>query len=120
MFFLVPDLSSVSQLASWASTCGGDRVASRDFGAMMVVFIMGCLGVILAFIEYVLYSRGVLLDEVVTGTVTIANLMSCTVILFLLFGAVLATLRRRPRARQGSRPQRPFLEELPHTRSLIH
>jgi hypothetical protein len=69
-------------------------VASRDFDAMMIVVIMGCLGVILAFIEYVLYSRGILRDEIVTGSVTISNLMACTVILFLLVGMVLASLRR--------------------------
>ena len=60
----------------------------------MIVFIVGCLGVSLAFIEYFPYGRGVLLDELVTGTVTISNLMSCTVILFLLVGLVLAALRR--------------------------
>lgn len=65
-----------------------------DFRAMMIVFITGCLGVIVAFIEYTMDNRGILLDEVVTGTVTISNLMAGTIILFLLIGAIAASLSR--------------------------
>jgi hypothetical protein len=69
-------------------------MSSWDFSAMMIVFKMGCLGVILDFIDYTMYAKGVLLDELVTGTVTISNPMACTIILFLLVGLVQVALRR--------------------------
>lgn len=70
------------------------KLVDQDLRATVTVMFCGFAGIILAAIEFSLYSRGVLVDEYIAGTVTIADLMAITIILWLLFGVVIAVIRR--------------------------
>lgn len=62
--------------------------------AGVTVLLFGFIGIILAAIEYTLYTEGILIDEFVTGSVTITDVMAFTVIAVLIFGVFIAVARR--------------------------
>ena len=53
----------------------------------------GSAGIIFAFILERLYNAGILIDEFITGSITIADLMAVTVILWLIIGIILEVTR---------------------------
>ena len=63
---------------------------SREFGVFVVIFGFGLLGVLMAIIEYYLYTNGIILDEMITGSITLLNVQTFTVIFFQLVGVVVA------------------------------
>lgn len=54
----------------------------------------GALGILFAMILYEMNSRSLLINEFITGDITIEVLMSVVVLLFTLVGAVLGMTRR--------------------------
>jgi len=66
---------------------------NRDYQAGLIVMICGILGVIVAYILYELDARGILVDELTTGTITAADVMAVTIIVFLLAGLVMGARR---------------------------
>jgi len=69
---------------------------SRDAKAGIIVLLFGLAGVILAMIHNGLYDSGVIIDEYVTTsqTITLANIMSITIVIWLLLGVVFAVASR--------------------------
>ncbi|MHA1829061.1 MAG: hypothetical protein ACTSX6_10500 [Candidatus Heimdallarchaeaceae archaeon] len=66
----------------------------RDLASMVIIIISGCLGVLFAGILKALYDKGILIDEMITGTITITDLMTVTVLIWLIVGVMIAILRR--------------------------
>lgn len=48
------------------------------------------VGVVLAFILYGLYTEGVIIDEYVTGSITIEEVMAMTIVIWTIIGVVIA------------------------------
>jgi len=66
---------------------------NKSVSAGIVVMLMFFGGIIIAFIEYALYTNGILIDEYVTGTITIGDVMAVTIIMFALIGVVIAVAK---------------------------
>jgi len=67
----------------------------RSFMAAATPIITGTIGVIFAMILKVLYDRGIIIDEVISDTITLSDLMLATILVFFVFGVVIAALQRR-------------------------
>lgn len=65
----------------------------RDYDAGLIVMVMGALGVIMAYIFYTMNENGVIIDEMITGSVTISDVMAATIIFFILVGLILGVRR---------------------------
>lgn len=65
----------------------------KDVRAGVTAMFCGFAGIIMAAIEYTLYEKGIVIDEFVTGTVTIADLMALTIITWLIVGVIMAVAR---------------------------
>lgn len=63
-----------------------------DTDIKAALYMLGCglIGILLAAIEYILYMQGTIIDEFVTGTITLPEIMAMTIIIWLIIGAVLA------------------------------
>lgn len=66
---------------------------NRDF--RMVALIVGCglVGVLFAAIEQIMYEQGVIVDEFISGSIALPDLMAITIIIFLLVGVILAAVK---------------------------
>jgi len=62
-------------------------------GGGMIVMLCGFAGVIIAFIEKTLYDRGVLVTALSNMGVTLTELMSITIILWLIVGAIIGLFK---------------------------
>jgi len=65
-----------------------------SIGAFLNVFVMGCLGIIVAFIIEVMNTNGILIDEFITGSILITDVQTFIIAIFVLFGLVMAAVRR--------------------------
>ena len=65
----------------------------RDFRSVMMVVAFGCIGIIFAAIEQILYVQGTIIDEFIAGSIAITDLMAITIIIWLLVGVILAAVR---------------------------
>jgi len=67
-----------------------------DSDMQAVLAIMGCgfVGVIFAAILKILNDQGTMIDEFITGTITITDLMAIVIIIFLLVGVIIAVVKR--------------------------
>ena len=66
----------------------------RDVQCGLLVFGSGMIGIIFAGILKALYDRGIVIDEMITGSITITDVMGITILLWLLIGVMIAVLRR--------------------------
>jgi len=66
----------------------------KDVRAGVVAMFCGFVGIILAAIEKTLYDEGIVIDEFVTGSITLPDLMALTIIIWLLIGVVFAVSAR--------------------------
>lgn len=57
---------------------------------MLIIFVSGLVGISFALLAYGMYSAGILVDEGITGTVTIINVMSFIIIISVVVGVILA------------------------------
>jgi len=64
----------------------------NPFDKFAVVFICGMIGIILAFILYILNLNGVVIDEYVSESLTIEELMAIAIIIWTIIGVVIAAL----------------------------
>lgn len=62
----------------------------KPFEKFAITFICGMVGVVLAFILYGLYTNGVVIDEYITGTITIEEVMALTIIAWTVIGVVIS------------------------------
>ena len=60
----------------------------------VIPFVFGILGVIFSMILKTLYDDGIVVDEMITGTITISDLMMMVVVLFFVVGVIIAATRR--------------------------
>lgn len=65
----------------------------KDVQAGVTILIGMVAGIICAAMELSLYNDGVWVDEFITGSITIADFMAVTIILWTLIGIVIAVLR---------------------------
>ncbi len=52
------------------------------------------LGIVIAYIVGLLNSEGLIIDEVITGTITIVDIQTLIILLFILVGLIMAATRR--------------------------
>lgn len=64
-----------------------------DIAPGVIVALCGFLGVIVAFIEYTLYNRGIGSDALLTAGLDLTSFMVITVVLSLLFGVIVAMVK---------------------------
>ena len=57
-----------------------------------IVFICGCIGIALALILYILNAQGIVVDEYISGSITIENLMAVTILIWTMIGVVLSAI----------------------------
>jgi len=69
-------------------------VSYRDFEALLIIAVMGVLGIVNAMIFWTLNSRGILINEFISGTVTITDLMAVTIVFWLVVGVVIAAVKK--------------------------
>lgn len=64
----------------------------RDVKRMMIIFVAGLIGIILAALELALYNAGIYVDELVisSNTVSITDIMAITVVSATIGGVVIA------------------------------
>lgn len=65
-----------------------------DVESGLVVMLFGVAGIVIAGLEHALYTRGVLIDDFIINSVTIADLMTLTIIVWLLLGMIVAIMKR--------------------------
>lgn len=65
----------------------------RDVQSAVVVVLFGVGGILTAGFEKALYDKGVLIDEFITGTISLPDLMTITIILWLLVGVIVAVMK---------------------------
>ena len=58
----------------------------------LIVFVFGLAGLVNSAIFYVLYERGIMIDEFIVGSITIGELMTVILIPWILCGIIVALL----------------------------
>lgn len=53
----------------------------------------GFAGVIFAFIEKALYDNGTIIDEFISGSITITDLMALTIIIWIIIGIIIGVAK---------------------------
>ena len=66
----------------------------REFTITLTVLVCAILGIVNAMIIKQLYMRGIIIDEMITGTITISDLMFFVFFIWVLIGILLGALRR--------------------------
>lgn len=66
----------------------------KDFRSVIAFLSCALMGIVFAFIEKHAYETGVLLDEMVTGSIVITDIMSWTIIAFIVIGILVAMVWR--------------------------
>lgn len=61
-----------------------------DVSRGLIVLLFGLLGVVLAYIEQIAYESGYVINEFITGSVTIAGVQILTIVVALLIGVIFA------------------------------
>lgn len=60
----------------------------------VIIIGMAGLGIIMAYIIETMYSKGVLIDEYITGTIAIGDLLTFIVLAFLMGGVIWGATKR--------------------------
>jgi len=66
----------------------------REFQAMLIVIVCAILGIVSAMIINTMYVRGQIIDELITGTITIGDLQFIVFFAWLLIGIIIGVLKR--------------------------
>lgn len=66
----------------------------RDYETPFIVVICSVIGIVLSQIIRTLYNAGVVLDEFITDSITITDVMLVVVILWFIIGVIISILRR--------------------------
>lgn len=66
----------------------------REMKTGLIVFLCILAGIMMAAIEYELNTQGILVNEFVTGTIAITDLMAVTIIVWILVGGIVAVIRQ--------------------------
>lgn len=65
----------------------------RELKTGLVVLLCIFAGILVAGIEYELNSQGILINEFITGTISITDLMAITIVVWILIGGIIAVVR---------------------------
>jgi hypothetical protein len=68
---------------------------NKDLRPGLTVLFFSLAGIILAFIEYVLNENSIIIDDFVSTTVTLPDLMSITIIIWVLIGIIVGVAASR-------------------------
>lgn len=69
-------------------------VSYNDFESLVIVLVFGVFGIVIAMIVNTLNTRGIIIDEFLTGSVTITDLIVGIIILFLVIGVIVAVVKK--------------------------
>lgn len=65
-----------------------------DVNRALIIMVMGAMGIIFAAVTKHLNDSGILIDEFITGSITITDVMTVIILVFFSCGVILAALRR--------------------------
>lgn len=68
----------------------------RDTKDGLIALVIVCVGILFAVVMQVMYDRGILIDEFVTGseTITLIDIQAAIIIMFFIFAAIYVALKR--------------------------
>jgi H+/Cl- antiporter ClcA len=66
----------------------------KEYEMMSIIIVCAILGVIMAGITNILYTNGTFIDEVITNTVTIEDIMFLEIFLFILVGVIIGVMKK--------------------------
>ncbi len=69
-------------------------VSLSDFNTVVIILVCGVLGLVNALILNNLYENGILIQEFVSGSITIETLMTLVIIVWLMVGIILAAFKK--------------------------
>ena len=69
-------------------------VAYKDFEALVIILVCGVLGIVNAMIFNTMNTEGIIIDSFVSGNITILDIMTYTIILWLLVGIIIAAVKK--------------------------
>lgn len=69
-------------------------VSINDMEAFIIPLVMGVIGIIMAMILKTLYDDGIIIDEAIAGTITITDLMTIVVVIWLIGGILIAAFKK--------------------------
>lgn len=72
---------------------GGESITSYD--AAMTTIGIGSIGIFVAYIFWYLDDKGIWIDQAITASTTIQEIMAIIIIIFLLVGVLLGAMRSR-------------------------
>ena len=64
----------------------------KSIDTFIITFICGMIGIVLAFITYLLYVNGIVVDEYITATLTIENMMALIILAWTSLGVLLSAI----------------------------
>ena len=68
---------------------------SDEIKLFVLIPILAGIGIVLAMIVETLYDRGLIIDEYIAGSITLANLQSIIVIIFIVIGILIAAKMKK-------------------------
>ncbi len=69
-------------------------VSLSDFNTVVIILVCGVLGLVNALIINNLYENGILIQEFVSGSITIETLMTLVIVVWLMVGIILAAFKK--------------------------
>ena len=66
-----------------------------DYDSAVTVIGIGSIGIFVAYIFWYLNEEGIWIDQAITATTTIENIMTIIILIFLLVGVLLGAMRSR-------------------------
>jgi len=61
---------------------------------MLIVAGTGAVGIVVAMICQALYDRGIIIDELISGSISITDLQFFVVLVFILVGVIIGAIKR--------------------------
>ena len=66
----------------------------KDFETLIIIVVFAVIGIIMSMFLKTLYDRGIIIDEFVSETITITEIMAIVIILFLVVGVIVAATKK--------------------------
>lgn len=66
----------------------------KEFEMMLIVVTCSIVGFVLAMIIKTMYDNGVIFDELISGGITVTDVMLVVTMLWMLIGVIISVLRR--------------------------
>jgi len=65
----------------------------KEFEMMLVILVCAILGVITAMIANLLYTNGIIIDELISGTITISDFMFIIFFIWIIVGIIIGVFK---------------------------